>query len=257
MASLGAAPAAHAASSSSPSSVSTPASAAFAVRSVALHPAKPAITTPGPIASSVRSTPSSKPRVSFDEAGIAVDYAERGVLYGTQKIDQVDTPFIYPIELDEAEGDPVVQQYTPSGPPEAIKASELQRALGIVADAQAAAAAATARPSSPSAGGSEVEGDSAGADGDTAAAAVGMRTPPPQRWQQAERRMDFEARRRQLYAAEGSAFASGEAEKLDAVDAKEDLGSGLPEGWSVLHSRSDGAPFYFHAESGTTQWKRP
>ncbi len=246
--------------SATSSSSSAPAAAAAASAAPAAglprRHAKPAITTPGPIASSARGTPSSKPRVSFDEAGIAVDYAERGVLYGTQKIDQVDTPFIYPISLDEAEGDPVVQQYTPSGPPEAIKASELQRALGIVADAQAAAAAAAVAAAGGSEG--EVEGEAEGAGKDAAGgAASGMRTPPHTRWEQAERRMDFEARRRQLYAAEGSAFVSGEAEKLDSADAKEDLGSGLPEGWDVFHSRSDGAPFYHHSDSGTTQWVRP
>ena len=74
----------------------------------------------------------SKPRVRFDEEGIAVDMEERGKVYGTMRIDQVETPFIY---YDEAE-EPLVSQYRPNDVPAKMQATELQAALGILLEQQ-------------------------------------------------------------------------------------------------------------------------
>ena len=69
-----------------------------------------------------------KPRVKFNEDEIAVDMEERGKIYGTMKIDQVETPFIY-YDMDE---DPLVAQYKPNEAPQKVEAKALQEALGIL-----------------------------------------------------------------------------------------------------------------------------
>jgi hypothetical protein len=86
-----------------------------------------------------KSTPSIKPRVKFDEEGIAVDYAERGVLYGTQTIDQVETPYIY-YDSDE---DPIVHLNKATseeiGVPQRMEAAQLQEKLGLLQSQQESA----------------------------------------------------------------------------------------------------------------------
>ena len=59
-------------------------------------------------------------RVTFDEDGIAVDMAERGVLYGTQKINQPETPYIY---YNPEEDPDVAAQFTRSGSPVKVHVS--------------------------------------------------------------------------------------------------------------------------------------
>eukprot|EP00946_MAST-07B_sp_MAST-7B-sp1_P003615 g3615.t1 len=152
---------------------------------------------------------SSKPRVRFNEEGIAVDMRERGVLYGTQKIDQIETPYIY----YDPERDPIVAQYTEGAPGPEMVASELQEKLGLLAreqklDDEAERARLAADGAALFAG--------ASASSDVAdSGSVAMQTPPPKlkKWEQAERRMEFEARRRELYAKEGHTFKANLSEE--------------------------------------------
>ena len=108
-----------------------------------------------------------KPRVRWNEDGIAKDMEERGKVYGTMKIDQVETPFIY---YDE-EDDPMVSQYKPNGEPEKMEAVQLQDALGILAEQQ--------------------KGNCGGAQ-------------PMQQWERADRRMEFLSNRDKLYSQEAA-----------------------------------------------------
>jgi hypothetical protein len=177
------------------------------------------------------------PRVRFDEEGIAVDYAERGVLYGTQKIDQVDTPFIYyDSEEDDYSSNIMVAEYAPDGEPQKMMASELQAKLGLLAQQQQQ---------------EQQEQERKQENGET-----NEKTPvkEPKKWEQVERRMDFESKRRMLYAQEGNTFARGTLPN-DVQEGDDDLL--LPSGWVIMKSRTDGAKFYYHAGSNTTQWERP
>ncbi len=106
-----------------------------------------------------------KPRVKFNEEGIAKDMEERGKIYGTMKIDQIETPFIY---YDEDE-DPMVSQYKPDGNPQKMEAVKLQEALGILAEQQ--------------------KGNCGGEQ-------------PLQQWEKADRRMVFISNRDKLYSQE-------------------------------------------------------
>lgn len=107
----------------------------------------------------------SKPRVKWNEEGIAKDKEERGKVYGTMKIDQIETPFIY---YDEDE-DPMVSQYKPDGKPEKLEAVKLQEALGILAEQQ--------------------KGNCGGEQ-------------PIQQWEKADRKMEFISNRNKLYNQE-------------------------------------------------------
>ena len=70
--------------------------------------------------------------------------------------------------------------------------------------------------------------------------------------------MDFEAKRRELYAKEGHTFKANLKKADGGQDIiTEDAQGPLPVGWTVLLSRADGSPFYFHPASQTTQWERP
>ena len=207
-----------------------------------------------PIDRSTKSTPSTKPRVKFDEDGIAVDYAERGVLYGTQKIDQVETPYIY-YDSDE---DPIVHLNSNTsnelGVPQRMEAAQLQAKLGLLLAQQTkATTAAVATATSPMT---------------TTTSPLTAPTQPsagPAKWEQAEKRMDFESKRRQLYAAEGNAFAKGtggEGEEQVPLEQRIDeerfaRDALLPNGWISMASRSDGAIFYYHHDTNTTQWTVP
>ena len=231
--------------------------------------------------SSLAATPGAKPRVRFHEAGIAVDMAERGVLYGTQKIDQVETPYIY----YDPERDPIVAQYNEHGRGPEMVAEQLQIKLGLLAQEQAHAQQQqqqqqqhleeeqggqgerdqATRAQLAAAGAALLVAAGGAGDGEDGAASSSssvsaMQTPPPRmkKWEQAEKRMDFEAKRRELYAKEGHTFkANLNSAAGDAGVVTEDAQGPLPVGWTVLLSRADGSPFYFHPASQKTQWERP
>jgi len=87
-------------------------------------------------------------RIKWDEEGIQAHDAQRGVMFGTQKIDQINTPFLY---LDQDGGDvsihpaylkthvPDVEQMG-SPRPHVMPVQDLQDALGVVeTDAQGCA----------------------------------------------------------------------------------------------------------------------
>ena len=197
------------------------------------------------LATGTKTTPSRKPRVRFDEEGIAVDYAERGVLYGTQKIDQPDTPYIYyDSEEDDYSAQIMVAEYSTSGEPQRMMASQLQEKLGLIAQQQEAQQQ-TKKTTNQSGG----DGDGNDQDSSNKSAPV----TPLKKWEQAEKRMDFESKRRQLYAQEGTVFAQGP----QTLNEHDDEDIDLPEGWVSLKSRSDGAKFYYNAMKDVTTWKRP
>lgn len=177
------------------------------------------------------STPSTKPRVKFNEKEIAVDMEERGKLYGTMKIDQVETPFIY----YDADEDPMVAQYKPNAPPQKVEAKALQEALGILLEQQ--------------------KGNCGGAPVETAGD-LG-------KWEQADKHMTFVANRHKLYSNEASVLkqdhTQGSGISNSAVDETLPVsGIELPEGWVAYRSRScDGKLFYYHAETDTCTWSIP
>ena len=194
---------------------------------------------------STKTTPSSKPRVKFDEAGIAVDYAERGVLYGTQKIDQADTPYIYYDSDEEKTENPsstMVAQYSTKGEPQRMEAADLQRKLGLLVQQQ------QQQQQQQQDGADQMNVKEEG-------------SAPTQKWEQAEKRMDFESRRRQLYAQEGRTFTAqqdgSDAEVVVAVVEEGGEENMLPPGWCEMKSRSDGAVFYYHEKNNLTQWETP
>ena len=70
-------------------------------------------------------------RCYWDEACLQAHEAERGVEYGTMKIDHPDTPFLY---YDEKE-DSVAGVYEPGkSEPRRVEVGELQKALGLIAE---------------------------------------------------------------------------------------------------------------------------
>jgi hypothetical protein len=207
--------------------------------------------------SSNKSTPSTKPRVKFDEDGIAVDYAERGVLYGTQTIDQVETPYIY-YDSDE---DPIVHLNSNTseelGVPQRMEAVELQAKLGLLLAAQTSAQTTVAMPEATTSTTSTASSTNA-----TPNATPNATTVAPPKWKQAEQRMEFESRRRELYAQEGTTFAKTtsqeEQQREDAkYQARYERDAALPNGWVSMESRADGAVFYYHHDTQTTQWTVP
>ena len=167
------------------------------------------------------------PRVVWDEATLAAHQAERGVEYGTMKIDQIDTPFLYyesqsrsddatehhsihsnflkslAPEVLEGEG---AQGAAASGPKQ-MAMEDLQKILGLL-EVDEEGAAVLERPKY-----------TAGGDA------------------------DFEAKRQAIYAGEAQIAAASE---------------GLPDGWAALLSRSEPREiFYYHSATKTTQWERP
>ena len=176
-------------------------------------------------------TSSTKPRVKFNEKEIAVDMEERGKLYGTMKIDQVETPFIY----YDADDDPMVAQYKPNAPPEKVEAKALQEALGILLEQQ--------------------KGNCGGAPVEV--------VEDLEKWKQADKHMTFVANRHKLYSNEASVLKQEQSHSSEIQNNIEDetlpvCGIDLPEGWLAYRSRScDGKLFYYHAETDTCTWDIP
>ena len=59
-----------------------------------------------------------KPRVRWNEDGIAKDMEERGKVYGTMKIDQLETPYLY-LDQDGGEEVAIHPKYLPTHVPAA------------------------------------------------------------------------------------------------------------------------------------------
>lgn len=72
-------------------------------------------------------------RVKWDEEQISSHLLERGVEYGTMKIDHPDTPFLY---YEEEQDPPCAQNIGPGVPPAKMEVEELQQALGLLSDAE-------------------------------------------------------------------------------------------------------------------------
>ena len=88
------------------------------------------------MASTLPEATAAKPRITWDEHGLATDAKERGVAYGTQKIDHPDTPYLY---YDEEEPGHI-RAHDSGGAPhclggEKVEVDALKRALGLVASA--------------------------------------------------------------------------------------------------------------------------
>ena len=66
--------------------------------------------------------------ITWDEEMLAEQERDRGVVYGTQKIDHPDTPFLY---YDE-EAFPAVQEAVGAGKKVVIDAADLQKRLGLL-----------------------------------------------------------------------------------------------------------------------------
>lgn len=167
------------------------------------------------------------PRVMWDEASLTAQEAERGVAYGTMKVDQIDTPFLYyedGLGADSAvEEHAIHTNYLPglapalvekepmmgssAAGPRQISLDELQRMLGLL-EMDEHGAAILERPKYSVAG-----------------------------------EADFEAKRQATYAGEAQIAAAA---------------AGLPEAWAAYLSRSEPHEiFYFHAATNATQWERP
>ena len=74
-------------------------------------------------------------RIRWDEEAIKIHHEERGVKYGTMKIDQPETPFLQ----YDSDDDPVVRQFVENGaPPRQVDAAILQRELGLLSAASKA-----------------------------------------------------------------------------------------------------------------------
>ncbi len=191
------------------------------------------------------SSPSTKkPRVKFNEKEIAVDMEERGKLYGTMKIDQIETPFIY-YDVDD---DPMVAQYKPNEKPQKMEAKALQEALGILLEQKKG-----------NCGGVPVENIIE--DGE--------------KWKQADKRMEFIASRNQLYNNEASVLknpriasninksdksnspqASPQEQQQDKSEPVTNLD--LPNGWLAFHSKTyNGDIYYFNPSTGVCTWDIP
>jgi hypothetical protein len=89
----------------------------------------------------------SNARAKWDEPTIAVHMKERGVLYGTMKIDHPDTPYLYyDKENDEA------FEHVKGELPKTVDITELQDRLGVLHLAQEAGAPSTPQASALSQG---------------------------------------------------------------------------------------------------------
>ena len=180
---------------------------------------------PSPPSASPKQQAPPSPRVVWDEASLTAQQAERGVEYGTMKIDQIDTPFLY---YDGGGADGAAEEHaihskylpglaapasdekepTASQPgPRQFSEDTLQRMLGLL-EMDADGAAVLERPKYTAAGDA-----------------------------------DFDAKRQATYAGEAQIAAAA---------------AGLPEGWAAYLSRSEPREiFFFHAATNTTQWDRP
>jgi hypothetical protein len=167
------------------------------------------------------SRPPPERRCKWNEESLATHAEERGVKYGTMKIDHPDTPFLY---YDE-DRDPVVAVRTNMLPEarekqdgavqgdvkQEFQVEELQSKLGLVAQA------ATSHESD-------------------------QRFDRP-KWGAAEAHAEFLAKRQALYA--------GEAE-LAGITAS------LPDGWTAYRARSEPHDVYFvNDATGEAVWERP
>mmetsp|Transcript_31543 Transcript_31543/g.82454 ORF Transcript_31543/g.82454 Transcript_31543/m.82454 type:complete len:340 (+) Transcript_31543:80-1099(+) len=161
-------------------------------------------------------------RVVWDEANLAANDLERGVAYGTMKVDQAETPFLYYEDGQGEKGadDPNVaihSNFLPSEHvakaeaerpgPRQMNVEELQKMLGLLETDEKGVAI--------------IEKPKYTATADA----------------------DFEAKRQAIYA--------GEAQKAAAS-------VGLPEGWAACLSTSEPREiFYVHLATNSTQWERP
>lgn len=157
-------------------------------------------------------------RCKWDEKSLAADAEERGVKYGTMKIDHPDTPFLY---YDE-ERDPVVavranmlpadggKHDAAAGAKTEFHVEELQAKLGLVAEA--AEDTDDSRFTSP-------------------------------KWGAAEAHEEFLAKRRALYAGEAEICA---------------INTSLPVGWTAYRARSEPHDIYYVSDAnGEAVWETP
>ena len=189
-------------------------------------------------------------RIKWDEEGIKRHDAQRGVSFGTMKIDQLDTPFLY---LDEGgneyDGVAIHPAYLASHIPTAnqrgaprphtMEVDALQKALGL----------------------SSLIERIRGIEMDVYGCAI-----LAPRWTQSEAE-GFGAQRQVRLAAMAAglphpcltSFSSDSWQALYRNEARTvALTAGLPDGWSVTFSSSEPRePYYHHQESGTVQWDRP
>ena len=186
-----------------------------------------------------------KPRVKFNEDEIAVDMEERGKIYGTMKIDQVETPFIY-YDMDE---DPLVAQYKPNEAPQKVEAKALQEALGILLE----------QKKGNCGGAPPVDNDEDGGE----------------KWKQADKRMEFIANRNQLYNNEADVLKNATTEITTDGGNKNNSNKNnnnnrenqeptpvanlnLPDGWIGFRSETyDGDIYYFNVNTGISTWDLP
>lgn len=161
-----------------------------------------------------------KGRITWDEANIAAHDAVRGIEFGTMKIDQADTPFLY-MHSESASRGEICSGKGPAlngvldGPPPKLTIEQMQDALGLVLEAEASGAERFDKPKFV-----RVDGEAADS---------------------------FAARRAAHYRGLGQ-----HATQLTA------LAEGLPEGWSVEMSRSEPKePYYRNEVTDETSWDRP
>lgn len=173
-------------------------------------------------------------RVKWDEPNLKAHDEQRGVAFGTMKIDQLNTPFLY-LEDDGGEWADVkihpgyLESHVPTASqtgaprPHKVDVEQLQESLGLSELIE------------------RIRGMETDADGCAVLAP---------RWAQDDAtesspvvRSSFGAQRQALYAQEARMAA---------------LSAGLPDGWAVTLSSSEPRePYYAHAESGVAQWERP
>ena len=84
----------------------------------------------------IQKTSNNDGKIKWDEESLAKHQAERGILYGTMKIDHPDTPFLI-YDSEKAENDNLIGTIeNKDAKPEFVDINELQAKLGILSEAQ-------------------------------------------------------------------------------------------------------------------------
>ena len=192
-------------------------------------------------------------RIRWDEDGIQAHDAERGVLFGTMKVDHVHTPFLY-VDSSNPEADKVSihHNYLPTHVPHAdppqtaapyeLPVAELQHALGLLeTDTEGKAHRPQPRWAHPALFAAQ-RTDFYTGEAHLATLAHGL-----------------PGRRATHHACPLSAERVAQRARAAAArDRALVLHLLSTDGWQVCMSRSEPhEPFYYHSESNVTQWERP
>lgn len=201
-------------------------------------------------------------RVRWDEPALKAHDVQRGVMFGTMKIDQLDTPFLY-LEDDGSEYTDVaihpayLKSHVPTASqtgaprPHKMEVDELQHALGLSSLIERIRAVETDADGCAILSPRWTQTDEFGAQRQASARAAHPLEEPHNQPLHGARPLPWTFQPTVAWLLCSQALYRDEA-RIAA------LAAGLSDGWTVSLSSSEAhEPFYHHRESGVTQWDRP